>query len=40
MLNRSKSPAELSEIHDLSQFPLPTFVENLGKKTMAHIHEK
>ena len=29
---RSKSPAELSEIHDLSEFPVPAFVENIGKK--------
>lgn len=30
--SRSKSPAELSEIHDIKEFPLPTFVENIGKK--------
>ncbi len=31
-LARSKSPAELSEIRGLDDFPIPTFVENLTKK--------
>lgn len=31
-LARSKSPAQLSEIHRLEDFPIPTFVENLTKK--------
>ena len=31
-LTRSKSPTELSEIHGLSDFPVPTFVQDLGKK--------
>ena len=33
-LCRSKSPAQLSEIHDLSEFPVPEFVENLKKKKL------
>ena len=31
-LTRSKSPAELSEIKSIDDFPIPTFVENLTKK--------
>ena len=31
-LTRSKSPAQLSEIQGLNDFPIPTFVENLAKK--------
>ena len=31
-LTRSKSPAELSEMRGLDDFPIPTFVENLTKK--------
>ena len=31
-LTRSKSPAQLSEMHGIEDFPIPTFVENLSKK--------
>ena len=31
-LTRSKSPTELSEIRGLSDFPVPTFVQDLSKK--------
>lgn len=33
-LTRAKSPAELSEIRGIEDFPIPTFVENLTKKKL------
>lgn len=38
-LSRSKSPAQLSEIHGLNEFPIPTFVENLTKKKAEEMTE-
>ena len=31
-LTRAKSPTELAEMSGLSDFPIPTFVQDLGKK--------
>lgn len=31
-LTRAKSPTELAEMRGLSDFPVPTFVQDLGKK--------
>ena len=38
-LTRSKSPAQLSEIHGIEDFPIPTFVENLAKKKLTDSNE-
>ena len=31
-LTRAKTPTELSEIHGVEDFPIPTFVQNLAKR--------